>query len=427
MGRGGRKKARFLHKVATFMKLRMIDRATRETDEVDDDFKSAIDMFSCLRHYFYRSKQYIFLRSRYRKRSDEAFADNLECSDNEESGKQSFLSDDEFLQKYRMSRSSFHTLVELIEDHPVFEQGKRGPPQAPPAHQLMVLLKYLGTQGSGGSNPDLRNLFRLGRGSSDLYKQRAYDSILSLSDGYYTWPDEEEKKRISERIRRKYGIPNCVMIADGTLHELAFKPQTDDWADYHGRKYAFSISTLVLNDDRRRIHYFLAGWPGSAHDNRIFKNSSIYKNFEKCFSEIEYMIGDSAFEPTKFMVSAFKKIGVTAGKEIFNDTISRPRVISEHTIGIWKGRFPWLRSIRMRVTKDKQSMVNILTMIMVSVILHNFLIEENEPDWINNNLDDVSDIDAGDPQDDLLFSAVPANANNDLRRKQLLRHIMDRS
>ena len=80
----------------------------------------------------------------------------------------------------------------------------------------------------------------------------------------------------------------------------------------------------------------------------------------------------------------------------------------------------------MRVTKDKQSMVNILTMIMVSVILHNFLIEENEPDWINNNLDDVSDIDAGDPQDDLLFSAVPANANNDLRRKQLLRHIMDR-
>ena len=80
----------------------------------------------------------------------------------------------------------------------------------------------------------------------------------------------------------------------------------------------------------------------------------------------------------------------------------------------------------MRVTKDKQSMVNILTMIMVSVILHNFLIEENEPDWINNDQDDVSDIDAGDPQDDLLFSSVPANANNDLRRKQLLRHIMDR-
>jgi hypothetical protein len=231
MGKGGRKKARFLRKVATFMKLRMIDRATRETDEVDDDFKSAIDMFSCLRHYFYRSKRYIFRRSRYRKRSDEAFTDDLESSDNEESQKQSFLSDDEFLQKYRMSRSSFHTLVELIEDHPVFKQGKRGPPQAPPAHQLMVLLKYLGTQGSGGSNPDLRNLFRFGRGSSDLYKQRACDAILSLSDVYYTWPDEEEKKRISERIRRKYGIPNCVMIADGTLHELAFKPQTDDWAD----------------------------------------------------------------------------------------------------------------------------------------------------------------------------------------------------
>jgi hypothetical protein len=71
----------------------------------------------------------------------------------------------------------------------------------------------------------------------------------------------------------------------------------------------------------------------------------------------------------------------------------------------------------MRVTKDKQSMVNILTMIMVLVILHSFLIQENEPDWIEDNPDDVSDIDAGDPQDDLPFSAVPANANNDLRRK----------
>jgi hypothetical protein len=57
------------------------------------------------------------------------------------------------------------------------------------------------------------------------------------------------------------------MIADGTLHELAFKPETDDWANYHGRKHAFSISTLVLNNDQCRIRYFLAGWPGSANDN----------------------------------------------------------------------------------------------------------------------------------------------------------------
>jgi hypothetical protein len=327
-----------------------------------------------------------------------------------------------------MSKRSFNGLVKLIEGHPVFKRGKRGASQAPPAHQLMVLLKYLGTQGTGASNPDLRNLFRFGRGSSDLYKTRACEAILSLSARYYSWPDEDEKEKISERIYRKYGIPNCVMIADGTLHELAFKPETDDWADYHGRKHAFSISTLVLNDDQRKIRYFLAGWPGSAHDNRIFRNSTIYKNPEQYFSEIEFMIGDSAFEPTEFMVSAFKKIGVTAAmaKEIFNDTIARPRVISEHTIGIWKGRFPWLRSIRMRITRDRQSMINILTMIQVSVILHNFLMEENEPDLIDDNASETSAIDVGDPRDDLLFRAVPADAHKDLRRKQLLSLLMNR-
>jgi hypothetical protein len=79
----------------------------------------------------------------------------------------------------------------------------------------------------------------------------------------------------------------------------------------------------------------------------------------------------------------------------------------------------------MHMTEDMQSILNLLTMMMVTVILHNFLIEENEPDWIDNDPNDVSDIDEGDPQDHLLFISLPADSNNDLRREQLLRHMID--
>jgi hypothetical protein len=58
-----------------------------------------------------------------------------------------------------------------------------------------------------------------------------------------------------------------------------------------------------------------------------------------------------------------------------------------------KGRFPWLRSIRLVITEDIKSLKRILQIIDATVILHNMLIEfgEEEPeDGID--FDDFSDI-----------------------------------
>ena len=89
----------------------------------------------------------------------------------------------------------------------------------------------------------------------------------------------------------------------------------------------------------------MAGFPGSAHDNRIFKATRMATNPAQFFAPREYCIGDSAFENHWFMVSAFKKPkGVPIPKEYekFNEKLARLQIISEHCIGILKGRFPWL-------------------------------------------------------------------------------------
>lgn len=335
-----------------------------------------------------------------------------------------FLSDHEFLQKYRVSRASFTRLLSMIETHPVFQAPRRGPRQLPPSHQLMVFLKYIGTEGSGGSNPDLRNMFRTGRGSNELYKLRVVQAIRSLRQLFYSWPDDEERRLISSRIQQKYHLPNCVGFADGTLNPLAAKPRRQDAADYFGRKHGYALSTMIVCDDKRLIRYYLAGWPGSCHDNRIFRNSRIATLPERFFGSKEYVVGDSAFEASPFMIPAFKKpqgLPIPQEYENFNSCLSAARVISEHTIGIWKARFPWLRNIRMLITEERKSIKAILNTIECTVILHNFLVMGNEsevpPEWLSEA--DISHLDANDE----LNCGIPQGSPKNLRQMQLMTYI----
>jgi DDE superfamily endonuclease len=187
---------------------------------------------------------------------------------------------------------------------------------------------------------------------------------------------------------------------DGTLFPLAFEPETEDVPNYSGRKYGYSITATIFCDHKRRIRHYLAGFLGSAHDkNRVFKASKLASNPNLHISPREYCIGNSAFENSRFMVSAIKKPrGESIPKkahEKFNEKLARLCIISEHCIGILKGRFPWLRSIHMKITEEKKSLWRILNLLESTVIVHNDVLlewgEEERNEWID--YDDFSNLD----------------------------------
>ena len=134
------------------------------------------------------------------------------------------------------------------------------------------------------------------------------------------------------------------------------------------------------------------------------------------------------------MVSSFKK---QSGEEIpeeherFNKLLSKVRMRSEHTIGILKGRFPWLRSIRMKITKNKRSLRRILRLLDATIILHNMLLTFKEEmdvrDWIDKDKDDISDCDAEGREEEMgeLTKSIPEWMPNDARRSQLLNYFQD--
>jgi len=178
-------------------------------------------------------------------------------------------------------------------------------------------------------------------------------ATLKLHPTYCTWPDKEEQKKHSRKVKKKTGFPNAVGIADGTLFPLDFEPKTKDVPDYKGRKHTYTLTSMIVCDCDQKIRYYHSGCPGCAHDNRVYRNMDVHQNPQNYFSENTFNIGDSAFSNSQFMVSSCKK---QTGKEIpdehdrFNKLLSKVLMRSEHTIGILKGRFPWLCSIRMKIT-----------------------------------------------------------------------------
>ena len=336
----------------------------------------------------------------------------------------SFLNAEEFKNEYGMTREAFEKLYVLIKDHQVFTNyRKEGSKQVPP--QLLVLLSFLRTEGSGRSNRRGRTTtFDIATGSLANYRDRCVIAINDTLKDQIAWPDEEERTEIATRIKRDFKLPICIGIADGTLVPLTYKPETDDYADYFSRKRCYALSVLIVNDDQRHIRYCNIGWPGCTHDDRVFRNSVLVGRNSEHFTPFEYIIGDSAYTPQPYMIPAYKKTanrGLERDEEIFNTVLSTPRVESEHTIGMLKGRWPFLRQIRMRIKKKKTkfSLKKIIYYVKCCCILHNLLLQDDD---IQEYDDDVSVIDA----DNVLNQAMREHEPKDSRRDELKNYVMEK-
>ena len=153
-----------------------------------------------------------------------------------------------------------------------------------------------------------------------------------------------------------------------------------------------------------------------------------FKDPDTFFQCTEYVLFDSAYGVSANAIPADKKgTGANADHVTSNAFSAKPRVITEHTMGLWKGRFPWLRGIRMEITDNPESKRKLLQYIDATVVLHNMLIEFGEDDdernpWTTED-DDMSEIDEQVPEKTVLDSAVPDGSELGAQREQLRDHL----
>lgn len=338
----------------------------------------------------------------------------------------SFTSRSSFKFHFRMDEVTFFLLLEKLETVK-YDLGLercvvvRRPKVISFEIRLAAFLKMLGSSGNAASPIAVCDLLGIRIGSYYTAIREIRYLILQLKKSVLFWPNERERSQISRRIEDDFHLPNCLGAIDGTLFRFASKPAVPNAEDYYDRKCGYSINAIIVNDDCKRIRYIHVGWAGSVHDQRSFDSSDLAQQPRRFFLPGQYLTGDSAFTPSLSLVSVYKKPkagALTEFQEAFNTVIGKFRVYSEHTIGILKGRWQFLKGIRMIFRNDQDYLI-IIESIMCAVILHNLLIGDPEND-IYLDLDEELDW----PEENAGLSTLSPTQTALAFREDLMRRVL---
>lgn len=282
----------------------------------------------------------------------------------------------DFKQVLRMNKETFNYVLSLIQNHTVF-QNNSNRKQACVELQLTVTLERLGTNGNGASVGRIARGQGIGNGTVTLYSSRVIKALNSLTDQFIKWPGAIERRKIATRIHEKHGIPGCVGVVDGTHILLSQRPGLDG-ETYFTRKHRYAINVQIVCDDQKRIRMFQTGWPGSVFDWTCFSQSNLAKNPFEFFSQWEYLLGDTAYVLSNWMLIPYKGAEfVLPGNEAFNTIISGARVVIEHVNGILKGRWASLSGIRTQIN-SKNDCKKVNDWIRSIFTLHNIMIARRD-------------------------------------------------
>ena len=284
------------------------------------------------------------------------------------------LDDDRFKQELRMSRESFEKVLHKISHDPVFvNQCSIG--QADVELQLTICAYRFGSSGSSASIGKIARHFGVSEGFVSKSTDRCIEALLNQEKLEVAWPSDDERDAIKSRILKDSGFPDCIGMVDGILIPLEFKP-SNNGEDYWSHKSRYGISVMIVCDDRRKIRYVFAGFCGSAHDMRVYSNSTLANSSGRFFRPGEYLLADSGYTTTVNTVSSYKKpSSLLRVNERFNKCLSSIRIRVEHCIGILKGRFPSLQSLRTKI-HDVDTHKRAVLWIKACTVLHNMLLSD---------------------------------------------------
>ena len=166
-----------------------------------------------------------------------------------------------------------------------------------------------------------------------------------MYDEYVKLPDDWEVEL--RGFLENYEFP-CVGVWDGFHVYIESKLKS-----YFSFKKRYSMSNMGLVSYNKRFLYAAVGAPGSTHDARMLRNTSLFKEIvdgnklpKKSFNledmgEIPLLtIGDYAFPRFPWLIKAYTESPrMTQQQKYFNRKLCSARVVVENCYGMLKGRW----------------------------------------------------------------------------------------
>lgn len=177
-------------------------------------------------------------------------------------------------------------------------------------------------------------------------------------------PHEVEQAKEGWHIQGAIGALDCT-------HIRITKPQFHG-EEYLNRKNFYSINVQATCNHKEIFTSVDASWPGSVHDNRVWRNSDTCRNFSGNNNEA-CLLGDQGYGITPWLLVSYRNPNNEI-ERFYNRVHNVDRVKIERCFGQLKRRFPMLH-YTLRLKTDR-----ICTYITAGFILHNVAKYLKDPD-----------------------------------------------
>ena len=252
-----------------------------------------------------------------------------------------------------------------------------------PIHKLAIFLQYLRTN---GFHKSVAAVFftRVSQALVTITINSVSRVVASFRSKYVVFPDEEEGNRIAASFFEETKFPGIVGVIDG-VHFKIMRPYSKDPIPekFFNRKNCYSLNSVMICDEERRIRWFTSRHAGSAHDSRIWEESHLKAELARRLPRhLQYLIGDEGFACSSTLLTIVRsaEVGKITDPEFltkvkaYNRALKKARVRIEHTFGCLKKRWPALL-----YTMRSSKIANIQAIISSAIVLHNFLLQDLDP------------------------------------------------
>ena len=166
---------------------------------------------------------------------------------------------------------------------------------------------------------------------------------------------------MSQEMLARFNLPRFALAVDGVQVRFQDSPRglpPDKHAHlFWCRKQFYSLNVQIVGNER----YFCdldCSWPGSTHDARVWNRSKVKQYFEE---QREFLVAaDSGYPISEVVVKPYSTADAAQDprRRKFNSNLSGLRtVMSENLYGIWKKRFPILKSFRTNLELSQKIIV----------------------------------------------------------------------
>lgn len=210
-----------------------------------------------------------------------------------------------------------------------------------------------------------------------LVKTISFQLSLLLPQ-YIKLPNADNIENFKRKFYNIAQFPGVVGCIDCT-HIPIQNPHKDGGEIYRNRKGIFSINVQVIGGPDGEILDIVTRWPGSAHDSRIFENSSAKMKFDSRTIN-GLLLGDNGYAQSEYLFTPVLN-PVSNEEQRYNAAHIATRTSIERLFGVWKRRFPCLSK------KLANKLLSTTYIITACAVLHNIGKKCNEPDIDGDDFD----------------------------------------